>query len=99
MLPLCVTYLSIIREDKFIPFYTEVDKWWNIYACQIGLGGSYVHGFKTEKIYKTVYHYGCIVREDGVQGGTSGAIVTAERWVLDTIITLHRGWTIGDISK
>ena len=41
MWPLCDTPLSGIREDKRPLYYYEVDKWQNIYAYQIGLGGSY----------------------------------------------------------
>ena len=50
MFLLCDTSLSGIWEDKLIPYYSEVDKWSNIYAYQIGLGGSYDHGFKHVKI-------------------------------------------------
>ena len=46
MLLLCDTSLSGIQEDKWIPYYSEADKWLNIYAYQIGLGGSYGCGFK-----------------------------------------------------
>ena len=31
-------------------YYYEVEKFSNIYACQIGLGGLYGHGFKTVNI-------------------------------------------------
>ena len=56
-----------------ILYYSEVDKWSNLYAYQIGLGVSYGHGFKLVKIPEIVFNYGCIVR-DSVQGVISGAI-------------------------
>ena len=74
MLLLCDTYLSGIWEDKLIPYYSEVDKWSNIYLYQIGLGGSYNHGFKPVKLPGVFFHYGCIVRYC-VWGGTSGRLV------------------------
>ena len=77
MLPLCDTPLSGIREGKRLPYYSEVGKWSNIYAYQIGLGVSYGHGFKHVKLPEIVCHDGCIVR-DGVRGGTSGGIYC--RW-------------------
>ena len=45
----------------------------NLYAKQIGLGGSYGHEFKSVSIKEILKHDGCIVR-DGVRGGSSGAI-------------------------
>ena len=50
MLPLWDTPLSGIREGKRLPYYSEVGKWSNIYAYQIGLGGYYGHGFKPVKL-------------------------------------------------
>ena len=73
LLPLCDTPLSGIWENKRPLYYYEVDKWSNIYAYQIGIGGSYVHGFKHMKLPGIVCHDGCIVR-GSVQGGTSGTI-------------------------
>ena len=70
LLPLCETSLYIIREEKQLPYYSEVDKWSNIYAYHIDFGGSYGHIFKTVNIYEMFCHYGFIVR-DGVQNGTS----------------------------
>ena len=32
MLPLCDTPLSGIRESKRFPYYSKVDKWYNLYA-------------------------------------------------------------------
>ena len=45
MFPLCDTSLSVIREDKWLPYYSEVDKWSNLYDYQIGPDGSYGHRF------------------------------------------------------
>ena len=56
-----------------MPYYSEVEKWSNIHAYQIGLGGSYGYGLKTVKLSEIVCHYGCIVG-DGKRGGTSGTI-------------------------
>ena len=49
----------------------EVEKCSNFYAYQIGICGSYDHGFKTLKLF--FFNDGCIVR-GGVRGGTSGAM-------------------------
>ena len=72
MLPLCETSLSITWEDIRIPYNSEVEKWPNIYACHICLGGSYGHVFKPVKIPIIFCHNGCIVR-NGVRGVTNGA--------------------------
>ena len=58
-------------------YYNKLEEWSNLYACQIGLGGSYGHDYKNIKIAKIVRHDGCVVR-DGVRGGSSGAIY--RRW-------------------
>ena len=50
MFPLCDTPLSRIQEDKRIQYYSKIEKCSNLYAYQIGLGGSYGHGFKPVKI-------------------------------------------------
>ena len=70
---MCDTYFSGIREDKRLPYYSEVDKCLNLYAYQIVIGGSYGRCFKLVKIPGIVFHYGFIVR-GAVRGGTSGAI-------------------------
>ena len=64
LLPLCDTSLFGIREYKWIPYYSEVEKLSNLYAYQIGLGGSYGNGFKPGKI-PDFFYYAYIVR-DGV---------------------------------
>ena len=77
LLPLCDTPLSRIWEDKRIPYNSDVEKWSHLYACHIGLGGSYGHVFKPMKIPEIVCHDGCIVR-NGVRGGTNGTFYC--RW-------------------
>ena len=73
MLPLCDTSLSGIWEDIRLPYYSEVEKGYNLYDYHIGLGGSYGQGFKPVKLPEILCRSGSIVR-DGVWGGTSGAI-------------------------
>ena len=77
ILPICDTARSGIRNDKRLPYYAKVEKWSNLYAFQIGLGGSYGHEFKNLTLKEIVQHDGCIIR-DGVRGGSSGAIY--RRW-------------------
>ena len=72
-MPLCDTPLSGIREGKQLPYYSEVEKWYNLYAYQISIGGSYCHGFKSINLPETFFHDGCILK-DGVRGGTSVAV-------------------------
>ena len=73
LLHLCETTISGIREDKRITYYSEVDKSTNLYAYQVGIGGSYGHRFKPVKLLDLFCHDRCIVRI-GVRGGTSGAV-------------------------
>ena len=73
LLHLCDTTLSGIREYKRITYYSEVDKWMNLYAYQIGIGGSYGHSFKPMKLLDLFFHDRCIVII-GVQGGASSAV-------------------------
>ena len=73
LLPMCYTTLSGIWEGKRPLYYYEVKKWSNVYAYQIGLGGSYIHGFKHMKLPQIVCHDGCIVR-GSVRGGISGTV-------------------------
>ena len=73
LLPLCDTFHSVIREDKRILYYYEVDKWSNIYNNQIGIGGSYGNGFRTVKLSETVFCDGIILR-NVVWDGTYGTI-------------------------
>ena len=82
MLPLCDISLSVIQEVKRLPYYSEVEKWPNIYAFRIDIGGSYGHGLKPVKRPEVVCNYGCIVR-GGVQDVTSGAIYC--RWWMGAV--------------
>ena len=58
LLTLCDTPLFGIWDGKWIPYYSEVDNWSNIYACQIGLGGTYVHVFKPMKLPESICNDG-----------------------------------------
>ena len=80
LLPLCETSLPVIRKDKRMAHYSEVEEWSNLSAYHIGLGGSYGHGFKNVKLSGIVCHCGCIV-SDGVRGGIS--------------CTIYFGWKMG----
>ena len=77
MSPLCDISLSGIQEDKWLLYYSKVDKWSNIYTYKIVFGGSYGHGFKPVKLPEKTFRYGFIVR-DSVRGGTSGT--SYHRW-------------------
>ena len=37
-----------------MPYDSEAEKWSNLYAYQIGLGGSYGHGFITVKVSEII---------------------------------------------
>ena len=77
ILPICDTARSGIPNDKRLPYYAKVEEWSNLYAFQIGLGGSYGHEFRNVTLKEIVQHDACIIR-DGVRGGSSGAIY--RRW-------------------
>ena len=77
ILPMCDPHRSGINGDDRLPYYSKLEEWSNLYACQIGLGGSYGHEFKNVSLKEILHHDGCIVR-DGVRGGSSGAIY--RRW-------------------
>jgi len=77
VLPICDTERSGIKDDVRLPYYSQVEKWSNLYAYQLGLGGSYGHEYKNISVKEIVRHDGCIIR-DGVRGGSSGAIY--RRW-------------------
>jgi hypothetical protein len=48
LLPICDPKCSGIKDDPQKPFYSEVvERFLNIYAFSIGLGGSNQHTFKT----------------------------------------------------
>ena len=77
ILPICDTKKSGIANDGRLSYYAKVEEWSNLYAFQIGLGGSYGHEFRNVTLKEIVHHDGCIVR-DGVRGGSAGAIY--RRW-------------------
>ena len=77
VLPICNTERSGITSDSRLPFNSKLEEWSNLYACQIGLGGSYGHEFTNVSLAEILHHDGAIVR-DGVRGGSSGAIY--RRW-------------------
>jgi len=104
VLPLGDPEKSGVEEDERLPYYSKVEQWSNLYAYQIGLGGSYGHEFKSVSLKEILHHDGCIVR-DGVRGGSSGAIY--RRWQMgadydDNIamsITFRRWLQIKRIKK
>ena len=76
ILPMCDPQRSGINGDDRLPYYSKLEEWSNLYACQIGLGDSYGHEFKNVTLKEILHHDGCIVRDE-VRGGSSGAIY---RW-------------------
>ena len=64
-----------------MPYYSEVDKWSNLYTYHIGIGRSYGHGFKTVNLSEIIFHNGYIIR-DGIRGVTVGAIY-CHWWMYD----------------
>jgi hypothetical protein len=78
LLPICDPKRSGIQDDPRKPFYSEVERFSNIYAFGIGLGGSYGHTFKTITLDELVRYDGVVVR-DGVRGGSNGAL--HRRWM------------------
>ena len=77
ILPICKIEKSTIRGDGRLSYYAKLEDWSNLYAYQIGLGGSYNHKFENVTVQELLRHDGCVVR-DGVRGGSSGAIY--RRW-------------------
>ena len=45
----------------------------NLYACQLGLGGSYGHTFKNIKLPENLHHDDCVVK-DGDHSGSGADI-------------------------
>ena len=95
LLPICDISKSGIANDPRLSYYSNVEEWSNMYACKLGLGGTYGHAFKNLTARELMVHDGCIVR-DGVRGG-NGAI--HRRWMNcadydDDIFTAmpHRRW-------
>ena len=75
---MCNPSRSGILYDPRLPFYSEVEKFLQLYAIQIDLGGAYGHSFKNLKIDELVHFDGVVVR-DGVRGGSNGGI--HRRWM------------------
>jgi hypothetical protein len=78
LLPMCDPKMSGINGDTRKAFYSKVETFSNLYAIQIGLGGSYGHKFKNVTLDELVRFDGVVV-QDGVKGGSNGAIY--RRWV------------------
>jgi hypothetical protein len=78
LLPMGDPKMSGITADPRKPFYSQVEKFSNLYAIQIGLGGSYGHRFKNIVLNELVRFDGVVIR-DGVKGGSNGAI--HRRWM------------------
>ena len=65
---------SLNDNDPWMNFYYEVGKLTNHYAIDIGQASGYGHGFKHVTAPELV-HYNGILVQDGVGGGTDGAIL------------------------
>ena len=68
---------EIGNNEQKMSYYHKLEEWSNLYAYQIGLGGSYSYDFKYIKIFEIVRHNGCIVC-DSVKGRSPGTIY--KRW-------------------
>ena len=75
---MCNPARSGILYDPRLPFYSEVEKFLQLYAIQVNLGGTYRHSFNNLNIDELVRFYGVVVR-DGVRGGSNGGI--HRRWM------------------
>ena len=67
ILPMCSLIKSLIRKDPRKYYYSEVEKCSNIYADNLGLGGSYSKKFEHIIIYYLVQWDGVLL-PDGVRG-------------------------------
>ena len=63
-----------------MPYYSNLEKWPNLYACQIFLGGSCGNNLKNIKLLRVVLNYACVVKY-GVNGGSG--------------VTIYRLWMTG----
>ena len=77
LLPICDPKRSGIDGDPREGFYSEAERFSNVYAATLGLGGSYGHNFRSIMLPELVRFDGVVVR-DGVRGGSGGAIY--RRW-------------------
>ena len=96
VLPISDTARNGIINDPRKSFFSEVNKFTNLYRCQKGIGMTYGHSFPEVTIAECVRWDGCLLR-DGVRGGGNGAIY--RRWFDDSpcsdtycqkAMTLHR---------
>ena len=78
LLPMCDPNMSGVNADPRKAFYSKVETFSNLYAIQIGLGGSYGHKFKNIVLDELVRFDGVVIR-DGVRGGSNGAV--HRRWM------------------
>ncbi|KAG7373374.1 hypothetical protein IV203_034098 [Nitzschia inconspicua] len=78
LLPLCRSDRSDIPNDPRKSYYSEVMRWTQSYAHDIGLGGSYGHRFKEVMIPELVHFDGILIRDGLLGGSTDGAIY--RRW-------------------
>ena len=62
---------SGIRKDQWKYFYFEVDKWSNIYASQLGIGGAFSKKFEHIRIDELV-RWGGVLICDGARGESNG---------------------------
>jgi hypothetical protein len=75
---MCDPKMPGINGDARKAFCSKVETFSNLYAIQIGLGGSYGHIFKNVTLGELVRFDGVVVH-DGVKGGSNGAIY--RRWM------------------
>ena len=89
MLLLCGTSIYRIIRDKNIPYYSEVEKWSNIYAYHIGIGGYYGHGFKLVKLPE---NYSMMDELYEMVSGVEpvAQFIAACGWVMTEMIKFHR---------
>ena len=59
-------------------YYSKVEFFTNVYAVQLGLGGTYGHKLNNVDVKELLHHDGCIVC-DGVRGGSGGG--NYRRWI------------------
>ena len=81
ILPMCDPSQSGIVNDPRSPFYTEVEKFTNLYKHQAGIGSTYGHRIHEVAMPELVRWDGCIIR-DGMRGGGDGALY--RRWNSDS---------------
>eukprot|EP00957_Ditylum_brightwellii_P077142 5862664-Ditylum_brightwellii.AAC.2 len=73
---MCGISKSGIRNDPCKSYYSKVEKYTDIYAAQLGLGGAYSKKFEHINI-EELMQWDRIILCDSVRGGLNGAIY---RW-------------------